>query len=127
MRKYADRIELLYLSFINRYDVSCVNRRVLHANFHTHPPLILFSQDKRVRSYRLALSKVLVDSDSYLDLISFCCDYEQGLLQALQDEFPDAQHEGCNIHWKQALRKKMQELGVPTVNIHYIFTLSIYP
>ena len=75
----------------------------------------------------MALSQVTVDSDSKLDLVSHCCDYEQALMKALADEFPDSAHIGCNFHWKQALRKKMRELAVPEVNLHYVFSLSIYP
>jgi hypothetical protein len=40
----------------------------------------------------------------------------QTKIKTLTEEFPDAKHIGCNFHWKQALRKRLLDLGVPRVN-----------
>ena len=41
----------------------------------------------------------------------------QGLMNVLRDEFPQAKHIGCLFHFKQALRRKLLELGVPRVTL----------
>lgn len=40
-----------------------------------------------------------------------------GVIKGVQDEFPDAHVVGCLFHWKQALRKNMIRLRVPTNHI----------
>ena len=55
---------------------------------------------------------VIRDTQGNFDACSFVCDYEKGLIKALQDEFPKKPHIGCSFHQKQCFRRKAKELGL---------------
>ena len=61
--------------------------------------------------------------DSGLELASAKCDFELALIKALRDEFarenPNAVG-GCYFHWKQTLRRKLLDLGVPEDLVHLL-------
>jgi len=42
--------------------------------------------------------------------------FTQTMINVLTDEFSKAKHIGCNFHWKQCLRRRLLDLGVPQVN-----------
>jgi hypothetical protein len=53
---------------------------------------------------------------AYWHAISQCiatCDFERGLINAVQDHFPDNPLVGCEFHWKQAIRRKLLDLRIP--------------
>jgi hypothetical protein len=58
------------------------------------------------------LSMVIRDTGGNFEACSFVCDYEKGLIKALQDEFPKVPHIGCSFHHKQLLRRKAKEFGL---------------
>ncbi|KAG6608675.1 uncharacterized protein IUM83_14772 [Phytophthora cinnamomi] len=45
------------------------------------------------------------------------CDFEQGLINAVGDQFPNSTVMGCLFHFKQAVRKRMVKLHIPTAEI----------
>ena len=59
------------------------------------------------------MSSIVRDSRGEFELCSFCCDYEQAIINSLSDEFRGAVHVGCQFHWKQGNRRKLLELRVP--------------
>ena len=77
------------------------------------PVYYILLASKRQEIYAFALAAVTKDSSSNFDLCSYVCDYEQGIINAMSDEFPDAAHIGCNFHWKQANRRKLLSLNIP--------------
>ncbi len=46
-------------------------------------------------------------------------DFEIAFFKAAREHFPDAILVGCKFHFKQALRKKMLELGIPEGQIAF--------
>ena len=49
---------------------------------------------------------IFVASDWNLDPKSATCDFEKGLINAVQHQFDESEINGCLFHWKHALRKK---------------------
>ncbi|KAG3118278.1 hypothetical protein PI124_g3455 [Phytophthora idaei] len=45
------------------------------------------------------------------------CDFEKALINAVGDQFPDTTVVGCLFHFKQAIRRRMQKLHIPTNEI----------
>lgn len=66
--------------------------------------------DKNTSSYKLAL-KCLKDNDvDGPELIHV--DFEQAEIKSIKEVFPDSKLVTCEVHWKRALRTKMQKLGL---------------
>lgn len=51
----------------------------------------------------------------------FCVgvDFERAFFKAVRLHFPEAHLQGCRFHYKQALRKKLAEMGVKADQIRY--------
>ena len=77
------------------------------------PVYYILLPNKRRETYAFALAAVTKDSNSNFDLVSYVVDYEQPIILAMSDEFPNAAHIGCNFHWKQANRRKLLSLNIP--------------
>ena len=65
-----------------------------------------------------ALHWIFVASDWNLDPKSVTCDFEKGLINAVQHKFHESEINGCLFHWKQALRKKMITLQTYEQHVH---------
>ncbi|OQR83926.1 hypothetical protein ACHHYP_14118 [Achlya hypogyna] len=48
-----------------------------------------------------------------LEPSTISCDFEQALIGAIKDQFPDARIVGCLFHFKQAIRRKLVTLRIP--------------
>ena len=71
--------------------------------------------------YFHALHMMIHESDWKLNNPeSFGLDFEQAEINAVTTQFPNAKKDGCNFHWKQALRKKMIEFSMNTDQIAHL-------
>ncbi|POM81478.1 Hypothetical protein PHPALM_542 [Phytophthora palmivora] len=52
-----------------------------------------------------------------IDVGTVSCDFERGLIIAVEGQFPEANNIGCLFHFKQAVRRKMQILHIPAETI----------
>jgi hypothetical protein len=77
------------------------------------PVFYILLQNKLENTYILALQSVIAACNWKIEPHSFTCDFETGLLNALQQQFPDAKQVLCLFHWKQAIRRKLIKLGIP--------------
>lgn len=75
------------------------------------PIFYVLLQSKKERVYMQALQLCMAASDDQMQVISSTCDFEKGLMNAVKSEFK-APVVGCEFHWKQAMRRKLLELGV---------------
>lgn len=51
-------------------------------------------------------------SDRLLEPAEVVCDFERALIDAVGDQFPNADIIGCLFHFKQAVRRKMKSIGI---------------
>jgi len=82
------------------------------------PIFFILLQSKDQVAYYLALQHAINASDWKLRPKTVSCDFEKGLLKAVEDEFrgtPEDPMEiiGCEFHFKQALSRKLEKLQIP--------------
>ena len=53
----------------------------------------------------------LINGIGALSPANIMCDYERGLRNSLESNFPTAHIDGCFFHFPQALMRKIQSLG----------------
>ena len=76
---------------------------------------------KKESCYREAFRSIVEDLGGKFDPATIGVDFEQGFINALKTVFPQAKIVGCLFHFKQAIRKKMVEMGFPKpVIYHYM-------
>ncbi|KAG2960603.1 hypothetical protein PC119_g26341 [Phytophthora cactorum] len=56
---------------------------------------------------------VVQDTDQQLEPAEIVCDFETGLLNAVNTQFPNALVIGCLFHLKHALRRAMKRFAIP--------------
>ena len=76
------------------------------------PVMYILMTGRTEDCYFHALHMVLHEADWCLDPASFGLDFEMGEINAVNCQFPNAKKDGCFFHWKQALRRKMVDLGI---------------
>ena len=50
------------------------------------------------------------------------CDFEKGLMKAIDQQFPRGKINGCLFHWKQAIRRKMLSLKIDQEYVGHAMT-----
>ena len=75
--------------------------------------ILLPSKDEWV--YREAIRAAINATNKKLTMkvSTVCMDFEKGLRNAVLANFPGVTDLGCYFHWKQAMKKRLKELGVP--------------
>ena len=75
--------------------------------------ILLPSKDEWV--YREAIRAAINATNKKLTMkvSTVCMDFEKGLRNAVLANFPGVTDLGCYFHWKQAMNKRLKELGVP--------------
>ncbi|DAZ95483.1 TPA: hypothetical protein N0F65_001963 [Lagenidium giganteum] len=63
------------------------------------------------------LNCIVQATDQNLSPVQVVCDFETGLIDAIQVQFPDAKVGGCLFHFKQAIRRKMMKCRLSTSEI----------
>lgn len=63
-------------------------------------------------TYTALLYFVQQAADRLLEPAEFVCDFERALIDAVDDQFPNADIINCLFHFKQAVRRKMKKLGI---------------
>lgn len=76
------------------------------------PIFYVLLQSKKEKVYKHALQMCMAAADDQVQVINTTCDFEKGLMNAAKTELR-APVIGCEFHWKQAMRRKLLELGVP--------------
>ncbi len=69
--------------------------------------------------YRVALTALVEDLGGKFDPATVGVDFEPALRNVVSEMFAKALIIGCLFHWKQAIRRKMGELGIPKAVISY--------
>jgi hypothetical protein len=80
------------------------------------PIFFVLVQSKKEIVYKHALRMCVAATGGSMQVINATCDFEQGIINALKDQFKKPVV-GCEFHWKQAIRRKLLELGVPRENV----------
>ena len=79
------------------------------------PIFFILLQSKDQVAYYLALQMAINGSGWKLNAKTKTCDFERSLLNAMNEQFPEAETPtvGCLFHFKQALRKKLLQFKIP--------------
>jgi hypothetical protein len=76
------------------------------------PVFYVLLQNKLENTYIQALQQIVAKCGGHLNPASFTCDFEKGLLNALEMQFPRSKPVLCLFHWKQAIRRKLEKLRI---------------
>ena len=82
------------------------------------PVVYSLVMDKSEWTYWNLLHLILVVSELKFDPATVTTDFERPLMNAVRDQFRDAQQVGCLFHFKQAIRRKLVKLGIQEEVIH---------
>jgi hypothetical protein len=82
------------------------------------PVFFILLQSKHEDAYYHAIQQAICATEWKLEAKTKTCDFEQGLIKALRCQFPGDNFVLCNFHWKQCLRRKLLEYGIPKNLIH---------
>ena len=74
------------------------------------PILYILMTNKSQKMYRNALEWIFKLSGRRIMPQTVSCDFELGLINAIQGIFPYAKINGCLFHWKQAIKRKLSSL-----------------
>ena len=77
------------------------------------PILYAWVDSKNQWTYWHVLHFLIVLTETKIDLLSITSDFELALIKAIGEQFPQSARLGCAFHFKQALRRRLQELGMP--------------
>ncbi|KAK1933972.1 hypothetical protein P3T76_011732 [Phytophthora citrophthora] len=97
------------------------------------PCVTILSTTKTEWSWWHALHGVQVCTKMSMQPGTITCDYERAVLNAARDQFPEPTTVGCLFHFKQAVRRRMQKLYIPTEEIsvvmrrHMLDILTVLP
>jgi hypothetical protein len=84
------------------------------------PVFYVLLNGKSVDHYLHALNMIIYSNDWNFDAKTVTCDFEQALMSAIRSNFPTDPAKtddpccliGCLFHWKQAIRRKLESLGL---------------
>jgi hypothetical protein len=76
------------------------------------PIFYILLQSKLEMVYFQALHFVKTHSPDSFNPKTITCDFEQGLLKAIEDQFKEVPIVACLFHWKQALVRKLESFHV---------------
>lgn len=79
------------------------------------PVFYILLQSKRENAYVHAIQGVVSATNWELQALTYTCDFELALAKVCRMQFKDGVPILCNFHFKQALRKKLLDLGVDKV------------
>ncbi|POM63006.1 hypothetical protein PHPALM_27764 [Phytophthora palmivora] len=77
------------------------------------PVFYILCSAKTQYTYWHLMKAVNVAADDKIQPSMVVCDFEAGLQEAVQVQFPEADVVGCYFHFKQACRRKLKALAVP--------------
>ncbi|EAY07580.1 hypothetical protein TVAG_333920 [Trichomonas vaginalis G3] len=81
------------------------------------PLLFIFMKNRTFESYKKAFEYIFtVKGIQFSKLIQIHCDFEKGMIEALQQIFPKVRIIGCLFHFKQALHRKLVALYTKNFN-----------
>jgi hypothetical protein len=81
---------------------------------HLYMPVFhVLLQSKEENVYKHALHLCVTTANWKIDALSICCDFESGLINAIQHQFSRKPIIGCVFHWKQAMRRKLKDNHIP--------------
>lgn len=86
------------------------------------PIWFILLQSKKEATYVRALNQAIKTSPALLNAVTITSDFEKGLLNAVHSEFPSAIFIGCLFHFKQALWRKLIDLGIPEELVHELMS-----
>ncbi|KAE9026238.1 hypothetical protein PR001_g12245 [Phytophthora rubi] len=66
------------------------------------------------------IKNLIIVSNRRLESRDVTCDFELALINAVINQFPRANVVDCLFHWKQALHRKMLDLGISREKIFYV-------
>ena len=79
---------------------------IIMAYFETYdlyvPIYYLLLDSKEQEVYEAALNLVVISTNKTIDAVSIVCDFELGLMNAIEMEFRKAKMIGCLFHLKQS-------------------------
>jgi len=78
------------------------------------PVFYILTTHKTQWTYWTILNEVLISTEFKFNPARIHCDYELALINAIKEQFKeDTNVIGCYFHFKQAVLKKMKEIGIP--------------
>ena len=89
------------------------------------PVMYVLMTGKSENMYWHALHWVYVCSNWKLDPFLVTCDFEAGLQKAVIGQFTNAILNGCLFHWKQAIRRKMKDIGIHSEQVEWGMTKDV--
>jgi hypothetical protein len=82
------------------------------------PIFFILLQSKHEDAYYHAIQQAICATEWKLEAKTKTCDFEQALIKALRCQFPGDEFVLCTFHWKQSLKRKLTENGIPQNLIH---------
>ena len=80
------------------------------------PVFYILLEGKSEHVYKAALKQILLEQESFTPG-EIHCDFERGLINAIQCVFPKSPIVGCLFHFKQAIHRKLKELAISSEEI----------
>ena len=77
------------------------------------PVFFILLQSAKYEVYFHAIGAAIGQCDFMCEGLTVTLDYEQGLIKAVTEQFPDADKVLCLFHWKQAIRRKLLSFHIP--------------
>ncbi|KAJ0392707.1 hypothetical protein P43SY_011157 [Pythium insidiosum] len=81
------------------------------------PIFFVLAGSKDQTTYWRILNAIIINTKLRLGPGSVTWDFEQALIRAVLDQFPTVDIVGCLFHWKQALRRKMIDIGLTVEDV----------
>jgi hypothetical protein len=92
--------------------IQCVIILLYDAETDLFMPVSFALVDSKAQwTYWHLLHFLFVFTECKLDPKSVTCDFEVALFKAIREQFPTTNIIGCKFHFKQAIRRKLQEIG----------------
>ena len=91
------------------------------------PLIFVFMSRRTAEDYEAVLKHIKQMCESmdenlpaFLDFTDFVCDFERAVWKAIRTVFPKVTIRGCGFHLRQAIFRKIQELGLATSYFHNV-------
>lgn len=76
------------------------------------PVYYVLTSSKTADTYWDILHFIIQASDQRMETAEVVCDFEAGLIQAVQVQFPNAEVVGCLFHFNQVVQRRMRCIGI---------------
>ncbi|KAF1744525.1 hypothetical protein MXB_2218, partial [Myxobolus squamalis] len=78
-------------------------------------------------NYLLMLQEIVVQTDYTWEPKHATCDFQNSLLKAIGQEFPETKLQGCYFHWRQCLSQRLKKRALSRRKYGSVFFNIVHP